>query len=105
MEREHSTVTIGEAPPAPRCPAAQIAAHVDAAVVSAGDGTHEHPSQALLDVATIRKHKGKVEGPEIVIVGDIDHSRVARSDLYAMTRLGARVRLCAPRTMSVPQHA
>ena len=79
--------------------AAQIAAHVDAAVVNAGDGTHEHPSQALLDVATIRKHKGKVEGLEVAIVGDIDHSRVARSDLYALTRLGARVRLCAPRTM------
>jgi aspartate carbamoyltransferase catalytic subunit len=79
--------------------AAQIAAQVDAAVVNAGDGTHEHPSQALLDVATIRKHKGRVEGLEVAIIGDIDHSRVARSNLYALSRLGARVRLCGPRTM------
>ena len=79
--------------------AAQIAAQVDGAVVNAGDGTHEHPSQALLDAATIRKHKGKIAGLEIAIVGDIEHSRVARSDVYCLTRLGARVRLCAPRTM------
>jgi aspartate carbamoyltransferase catalytic subunit len=76
-----------------------IARHVDAAVINAGDGTHEHPSQALLDAATIRKHKGRVGGLEIAIVGDIDHSRVARSNLYALTRLGANLRLCAPRTM------
>jgi aspartate carbamoyltransferase catalytic subunit len=79
--------------------AAQIAARVDAAVVNAGDGTHEHPSQALLDCATIRKHKGKIAGLEVAIVGDIEHSRVARSNIYALTRLGARLRLCAPRTM------
>ncbi len=79
--------------------AAYIARHVSAAVVNAGDGTHEHPSQALLDVATIQKHKGRVAGLEVAIVGDIEHSRVARSNLYALTRLGARVRLCGPRTM------
>jgi aspartate carbamoyltransferase catalytic subunit len=81
--------------------AAQIARHVAStcSVVNAGDGTHEHPSQALLDAATIRKHKGKVAGLEVAIVGDIEHSRVARSDVYCLTRLGARVRLCAPRTM------
>jgi len=79
--------------------AAQIASRVDAAVVNAGDGTHEHPSQALLDCATIRKHKGRIAGLEVAIVGDIEHSRVARSDIYALTRLGAGVRLCAPRTM------
>jgi aspartate carbamoyltransferase catalytic subunit len=79
--------------------AALIAANVDAAVVNAGDGTHEHPSQALLDCATIRKHKGKIAGLEVAIVGDIDHSRVARSDLYALTRLGANLRLCGPKTM------
>src|SRR5262245_47600789 len=79
--------------------AALIARHIDAAVVNAGDGTHEHPSQALLDAATIRKHKGRIAGLEIAIVGDIDHSRVARSNLYALTRLGANVRLCAPYTM------
>jgi aspartate carbamoyltransferase catalytic subunit len=69
------------------------------AVINAGDGTHEHPSQALLDAATIRKAKGKIAGLEIAIVGDIDHSRVARSNVYALTRLGARLRLCAPLTM------
>ncbi|MBI4507984.1 MAG: aspartate carbamoyltransferase catalytic subunit [Deltaproteobacteria bacterium] len=76
-----------------------VAQHVECAVINAGDGTHEHPSQALLDAATIRKHKGRIDGLEIAICGDIDHSRVARSNLYCLTRLGARVRLCAPRTM------
>jgi aspartate carbamoyltransferase catalytic subunit len=82
--------------------AAQIARQVSAAVVNAGDGTHEHPSQALLDAATIQKHKGQVTGLEVAIVGDIEHSRVARSNLYALSRLGARVRLCGPRTMMPP---
>jgi aspartate carbamoyltransferase catalytic subunit len=76
-----------------------IARHVAGAVVNAGDGTHEHPTQALLDAATIRKHKGRISGLEIAIVGDIDHSRVARSDLLAFTKLGANVRLCAPHTL------
>lgn len=79
--------------------AKMLADRIDAAIVNAGDGTHEHPSQALLDAATIRKHKGRLEGLEVAIVGDIDHSRVARSNLYCLTRLGARLRLCAPRTM------
>ena len=76
-----------------------IAKHVGAAVINAGDGTHEHPTQALLDCATIRKHKGRVEGLTVAIVGDIAHSRVARSGLLALTKLGARVRLAGPRTM------
>jgi aspartate carbamoyltransferase catalytic subunit len=76
-----------------------ISEHVSSSVVNAGDGTHEHPTQALLDCATIRKHKGKVAGLTVAICGDIAHSRVARSDLYALTRLGATVRLCGPRTM------
>jgi aspartate carbamoyltransferase catalytic subunit len=82
-----------------------IAQHVDAAVINAGDGTHEHPTQALLDCATIRKHKGRgperksVEGLTVAIVGDIAHSRVARSDILALSRLGARVRVAGPRTM------
>ncbi|HXU71565.1 MAG TPA: aspartate carbamoyltransferase catalytic subunit [Polyangia bacterium] len=82
-----------------------IAQHVDAAVINAGDGTHEHPTQALLDCATIRKHKGRgsdgksFEGLTVAIVGDIAHSRVARSDILALTRLGARVRVAGPRTM------
>jgi aspartate carbamoyltransferase catalytic subunit len=78
---------------------ALIARHVDAAVVNAGDGTHEHPTQALLDCATIRRHKGKLAGLEVAIVGDIDHSRVARSNALALGKLGAGVRLCAPHTL------
>jgi aspartate carbamoyltransferase catalytic subunit len=76
-----------------------IAEHVEAAVINAGDGTHEHPTQALLDCATIRKHKGKLDGLTVAIVGDIAHSRVARSDVLALCRLGARVRVAGPRTM------
>ena len=76
-----------------------ISQHIDAAVVNAGDGTHEHPTQALLDAATIRKHKGKIAGLTVAICGDIAHSRVARSNLIALTRLGAKVRLAGPRTM------
>jgi aspartate carbamoyltransferase catalytic subunit len=78
---------------------ALIAKHVDAAVVNAGDGTHEHPTQALLDCATIRRHKGRIDGLEVAIVGDIEHSRVARSNVLALAKLGARVRLCAPHTL------
>jgi aspartate carbamoyltransferase catalytic subunit len=78
---------------------ALIAKHVDCAVINAGDGTHEHPTQALLDCATIRKHKGALAGLEIAIVGDIDHSRVARSNILAMTKLGAKLRLCGPATL------
>jgi len=78
---------------------AMVARHVQAAVVNAGDGTHQHPTQGLLDCATIRRHKGRIEGMEVAIVGDIDHSRVARSDVLALSKLGARVRLCAPHTL------
>ncbi|MCA9669039.1 MAG: aspartate carbamoyltransferase catalytic subunit [Myxococcales bacterium] len=80
-----------------------IARHVDAAVINAGDGAHAHPTQALLDCATIREHKGPLDGLEIAIVGDIAHSRVARSDIFAFTKLGANVRLSGPRTM-IPRH-
>jgi aspartate carbamoyltransferase catalytic subunit len=76
-----------------------IARAVDCAVVNAGDGTHEHPTQALLDCATIRKHKGRIEGLTVAIVGDIAHSRVARSDVLALSKLGAKVRVAGPRTM------
>jgi aspartate carbamoyltransferase catalytic subunit len=84
-----------------------VAQHVACAVVNAGDGQHEHPTQALLDAATIRRHKGKrdaaptaqLAGLEVAIVGDLAHSRVARSNLLALTALGARVRLCAPWTL------
>jgi aspartate carbamoyltransferase catalytic subunit len=70
-----------------------------AAVINAGDGQHEHPTQALLDAATIRHHKGRIDGLEVAIVGDIAHSRVARSNLLSLTKLGSRVRLCAPWTL------
>lgn len=76
-----------------------IAQHVAAAVVNAGDGMHEHPTQALLDCATIRKHKGQFENLTVAIIGDVAHSRVARSDIHALTKLGARVRVVGPLTL------
>ncbi len=76
-----------------------VADHVGCAVVSAGDGAHEHPSQGLLDCFTLRERLGTLDGKTIAIVGDISHSRVARSDLFAMTKLGAKVRFCGPPTM------
>jgi aspartate carbamoyltransferase catalytic subunit len=79
-----------------------VSEHVSCAVVSAGDGAHEHPSQGLLDCFTLREKLGTLEGKTVTIVGDVTHSRVARSDLHAMTRLGARVRVCGPPTMIPP---
>ena len=72
---------------------------VDCAVINAGDGMHEHPTQGLLDTLTIRREKGRVEGLKVAICGDIAHSRVARSTTYALHQLGARVRLAGPRTL------
>ena len=72
---------------------------VDCAVINAGDGTHEHPTQGLLDTLTIRRNKGRIEGLKVVICGDIVHSRVARSTTLALHLLGAEVHLCAPRTL------
>jgi aspartate carbamoyltransferase catalytic subunit len=80
----------------------QITKWVDASVINAGDGWHEHPTQALLDSYTIRKHLGTVAGKRIAIVGDIKHSRVARSDVLAFTALGAEVTLVAPPTLLPP---
>jgi aspartate carbamoyltransferase catalytic subunit len=68
-------------------------------VINAGDGTHEHPTQGLLDLLTIRETKGRIEGLEVAIVGDIAHSRVARSNIWGLTKLGARVRLVGPSTL------
>ncbi|HEY4395297.1 MAG TPA: aspartate carbamoyltransferase catalytic subunit [Polyangia bacterium] len=82
--------------------AEMLAARLRAGVVNAGDGAHEHPTQALLDCSTIRAHKRRFEGLEVVICGDIRHSRVARSDIWALTKLGARVRIAAPRTLLSP---
>ncbi len=76
---------------------------VDAAVINAGDGMHEHPTQALLDLMTIRHHFKRVEGLRIAIIGDILHSRVARSDLWGMTTMGADVVMCGPPTL-LPKH-
>jgi aspartate carbamoyltransferase catalytic subunit len=80
----------------------QIAQWVDAAVVNAGDGWHEHPTQALLDCYTIRERLGSLQDKRIAIVGDVKHSRVARSDVLAFTALGAEVTLVAPPTLLPP---
>ena len=79
--------------------AALLAQTSKCAIINAGDGQHEHPTQALLDAATIRRHKGKIEGLEVAIVGDIAHSRVARSNIFALRALGAKVRVCGPPTL------
>ena len=75
---------------------ARVAEIMDAPVINAGDGTNEHPTQALLDAATIRHHFGRVEGLKVAICGDIEHSRVARSNAKLLPRLGAEVRLAGP---------
>jgi len=80
-----------------------IAEHVNASVINAGDGIHEHPTQALLDAFTIREKKGRLEGLELAIVGDIIHSRVAKSNLYSLSRLGVKIRLVGPPTL-LPAH-
>ena len=80
----------------------QIARWIDASVINAGDGWHEHPTQALLDCYTIRHHLGSLEGRHIAIVGDSKHSRVARSNVKAFTALGAEVTLVGPQTLLPP---
>ncbi len=76
-----------------------LSRHMDASIVNAGDGTNEHPTQALLDAFTIREKKGRVEGLKVAIVGDILHSRVARSNIPCLIKLGAQVRLIGPPTL------
>lgn len=78
---------------------ALLSQKVDAAVINAGDGTHEHPTQALLDALTIRRHKGRLEGLIVAICGDIAHSRVARSNIHLLGTMGARVRIVGPPTL------
>lgn len=80
-----------------------LSERVDAKVVNAGDGTHEHPTQALLDAFTIRERLGSVEGKKVVIVGDILHSRVALSNIYCLQKLGAEVMICGPTTL-IPKY-
>jgi aspartate carbamoyltransferase catalytic subunit len=76
-----------------------LAQKVDAAVINAGDGTHEHPTQALLDALTIRRHRGSLEGLTIAICGDIGHSRVARSNIHLLLSMGSQVRVVGPPTL------
>lgn len=77
--------------------------NVDASIVNAGDGAHEHPTQALLDCYSIRETLGSVAGKKVVIVGDILHSRVALSNIFALQKLGAEVKVCGPKTL-IPRH-
>lgn len=79
-----------------------LAQHFKGSVINAGDGRHAHPTQALLDLFTIQERFGRIEGLKVVIVGDILHSRVARSDLWGLTKMGAKVTLCAPPTLLGP---
>ncbi len=76
-----------------------VANRVDCSVINAGDGIHAHPSQALLDMMSVREKKGRIKGLKLAIIGDIAHSRVARSDIIGFSKMGARVSVCAPRTM------
>jgi aspartate carbamoyltransferase catalytic subunit len=80
-----------------------LSERIDAKVVNAGDGTHEHPTQALLDAFSIREKLGSVEGKKVVIVGDILHSRVALSNIYCLQKLGAEVMVCGPTTL-IPKY-
>src|SRR5919107_3167146 len=77
----------------------QVSQWVDASVVNAGDGMHEHPTQALLDAYTLQRHLGSLEGRHVAIIGDLTHSRVFRSNVQCLTRLGARVTVVAPPTL------
>ncbi len=81
----------------------RLAPYVKASIVNAGDGINEHPTQALLDMFTILDKKGKLEGMKISFVGDILHSRVARSNIWGLTKMGAHVTVCAPKTL-LPRH-
>ena len=76
-----------------------LASLVKQSIINAGDGAHEHPTQALLDMMTIKEKKGKIAGLKVAIVGDIAHSRVARSNIYGLAKMGAQVVLAGPATM------
>jgi len=80
-----------------------LAKHVDSVIINAGDGTHEHPTQALLDAYSIREKYGEVKGKKVAIVGDILHSRVALSNIFCLQKLGAEVVVCGPPTL-IPKH-
>ncbi|HNY51225.1 MAG TPA: aspartate carbamoyltransferase catalytic subunit [Smithella sp.] len=76
-----------------------LARLVKQSIINAGDGAHEHPTQALLDMMTIKEHKGKIDGLKVAIIGDIEHSRVARSNIYGLSKMGANVVVAGPATM------
>ncbi len=76
--------------------------HINASIINAGDGTHEHPSQGLLDLMTVEEHKGEINGLKVAIIGDITHSRVARSNILGFTKMGASVYLAGPATFIPP---
>ncbi len=76
-----------------------LSKHVQCSIINAGDGAHEHPTQGLLDLMTIRQAKGKIDGLTVALVGDISHSRVARSNIWGLLKLGAKVILCGPSTL------
>ena len=80
-----------------------LSKHINASIVNAGDGAHEHPTQALLDCYSIREKLGDVSGKKVVIVGDILHSRVALSNIFALQKLGAKVKVCGPKTL-IPKY-
>jgi len=80
-----------------------LSQHIDAQIVNAGDGTHEHPTQALLDAFSMQEKVGNLKGKKICIFGDIMHSRVALSNIYCLKKLGAKVRVCGPPTL-IPKH-
>jgi len=81
----------------------QLAAALEAPVINAGDGAHEHPSQALLDMLTVSQEKGRIDGLTVAIIGDIAHSRVARSNIYGFSKMGAEVRVAGPPPMLPPE--
>lgn len=82
--------------------AAMLTSVTRASVINAGDGAHEHPTQALLDAFTIREHKKKIDGLRVAIIGDVSHSRVVRSNIFLLNKLGASVVLCGPSTLLPP---
>lgn len=88
--------------PAPGAPVF-LSRHIDANIINAGDGTHEHPTQALLDAYSMMEVKGSLSGQKVAIIGDITHSRVALSNIYCLQKLGAKVRVCGPPTL-IPKY-
>ncbi|MGW8287925.1 MAG: aspartate carbamoyltransferase catalytic subunit [Desulfobulbales bacterium] len=80
-----------------------LARRIKTSVINAGDGTHEHPSQGLLDLMTVKEHKGRISGLKVAIIGDISHSRVAHSDIIGFTRMGAKVSVSGPATLIPPK--